>query len=804
MLRNYWWIVVRMMLRQRGFSLINVGGFTIGITSSLLLVLYVQHELSFDRFHPDSDRIYRVAFEGQLQGNSFRSAETGAPLARALRMETPEVESTLRMASWPTFPVHFDTYDSTEPYLLLADSNFFRFFHFNLIEGNPDEVLLGKDKLVISESAAKRFFNYQGRGDTSPLGKTLTLAQGYQATVVGIAEDAPAASHFHFTLILSLASWQELAREGWMNGLVKTYFKLKPGASLSAVEEKLEEFTQTHLKQELETYQASLDQFWRQGNFLRFSIQKLTDIHLHSHLDDEIEENGEAQYIYLFIAIAVFIILLACINFVNLSTARSASRTKEVGVRKTSGALNGTLVMQFLFESYFFTLLALLLSLLLVVICLFPFNMATGKDLSLQSLFHPYFLSGIGLFLVLVGILAGGYPAFFHTYLSPAQILKGRLRSGTTTYGIRNMLVAFQFFISIALIISTWVVYEQVHYLQTQPVGFDKSNVITLLHTANLKEQAAAFKKELHDLPGVVSASFANRMPPYVDWIGVFRPVSEQKDFIMTVYEMDPDHLQTMGYEMVSGRFFSHDPADTGAMIINETAAKSLKWNLSGEKKYLTTYSPNRFTREVIGIMRDFHFHALKDSIRPLAVMPSRQPNWEMAIRIRPENQDITLEQIKTLWRKHAPNAAFEYSFLEENYRSSYLKEKRVGNVFLIFTFLSMLIGCLGLFGLATYSAEQRAKEIGVRKVLGASVFHVAMLLTRDFTRQIILAFIVAAPLSWWALHEWLKQFPYHILFPWHILVLSGLISLMVAVITVSYKAVTAALRNPSRLLRNE
>lgn len=804
MLKNYFRIAIRILARQRGFTFINVGGLTIGITSSLLLILFVQDELSFDRFHPDAERIYRVGFQGQLQGNPFHSAETGIPLAQALKQETPEIESTLRVASWHTFPVQYQDKKYTEPYLLLTDPNFFTFFNFKIIEGDVRNVLTRKDQLVISTSAAKKYFNYACKENESPIGKTMILAQGYEATVAAIAEDAPANSHLHYSLILSISSWEGIENSGWMNGLVKTYFKLKPEASLPAVEQKLDQFTKTYLKKELESYQANLDQLQNQGNYLGFFVQKLTDIHLHSQLDNEIEANGKAQYIYLFGAIAAFITLLVCINFVNLSTARSASRAKEVGVRKVNGAINRTLVVQFLFESYCYTIIALLFALIFVVLSLVPFNVITGKELSIGALYHPFFISGIILFLLLVGLLSGVYPALILSYLSPAQILKGQVRSGITTYGIRNLLVTFQFVISISLIISTWVVYEQVRFMESHPVGFDKANLVNLLHTANLGANSDAFKQDLQAVPGIISASYANRLPPNINQLGIFRLEGIDKDFLMYTYEMDPDHLETMGYQMVSGRFFSNHPSDSSAIIINESAAAKLNLNHQVNKKHLTSYSPNKFTREVIGVMQDFHFHALKDSVRPLAIVLGRQPNWEMAIRIESENQEKTIKEIESLWQKYAPDAPFEYSFLANNYKDNYKNEHQVTNVFLVFALLAILIASLGLLGLATYSAEQRSKEIGIRKVLGASIFNVSLLLTKDFTRFIIIAFIVSAPITWWGLREWLQQYPYRISFPWHIIMMSGLLSVLIAIATVSFRAIKAAIQNPTRSLRNE
>lgn len=804
MIKNYFLIALRILARQRGFTLINIGGLTIGMTCSMLLILFVQDELSFDQFHKDAERIYRVGFEGQLQGNPFRTTKTGVPLAKALQTEVPEIESTLRIASWKTFPVLYENKKYTEPYLLLADSNFFSFFNFTIIEGQLTDALTGKDKLVISESAARRYFNYNNNEGESPIGKQLILAQGYKATIVAVAKDAPANSHLHYSLILSLASWESAQNAPWMNGLVITYFKIKPGADIRAVEKKLTGFSQTYLKKETESNPSNEEEYRNQPSKLKFFIQRLKDIHLYSNLDDEIEENGKAEYVYLFGLIAVFITLLACINFVNLSTARAASRAKEVGVRKATGAHNSSLIFQFLFESYFFTIIALLLSLLFIKLGLYPFNAITGKELTSAALYHPFFIGGILCYLILVGLLSGFYPAFILTYLSPAQILKGQVRSGLTTYGVRNLLVTFQYVISISLIISTWVIYQQVRYMESHSVGFDNSNVINLLHTANLKENSTEFKKKVNKLAGVVSNSYSNRLPPNIDHHGIFRKEGSEKDIIMYIYQMDPDHLKTMGYKMASGRFFSDDPLDSTTIILNETAARKLKIDFEKPGQTISSYSPYSYTRKVIGVMQDFHFQSLKDSIQPLAILYSREPNWEMAIRIKPENRESTLKEIESLWHKYAPGAPFEFSFLKNNYQNNYSNEYQVATIFLSFALLAILIASLGLLGLATYTTEQRSKEIGVRKVLGASAFNITFLLTRDFTKYILFAFVIATPFSWFALNAWLNTYPYRISFPWLIIILSGLITILIAVTIVSVKAIKAARENPTRALRNE
>jgi len=807
MIKNYVLTAMRIMARQRGFSLINVAGLSVGITCSLLLILYIEDELNYDRFHPDADRMYRIGFQGKLQGNEFNLAETGAPLSKTLQRDIPVIESTIRIANWPTFPVRYEDKTFTEPYLLLADSNFFSFFRFDLVSGNPNDVLRGKDKLVISESAAKRYFDYKGVGDHSPIGKKVTLAQGYVVEVSGIARNAPTNSHFHYTLILSADSWPELRTGRWTHPLVNTYIKLKPGRNIEEVERRFSELIDVNFSPELkEIYQADLSEMKAQDNYFSFFTQPIKDIHLKSNLSDEIEPTGSLQYIQLFAIIALFIIILACINFVNLSTARSASRAKEVGVRKTIGAGNSRLIFQFLFESYLYTIIAVLLSIGLIALCLMPFNLIVGKNLTVLSFFQPYFLGGIGLFILMVGLLSGSYPAFFLTYFSPAQILKGNLRTGVTSHRIRNILVVFQFFISLALIISTIVIYQQLRHIQKMETGFDKTNLITLLHTANLKENAGAFKKELLNQTGIEGAGFTNRMPPFLDWQSVFRIKGEEKDFLMTVYETDNDHLKAMGYSLAEGRFFDAAlPSDSLTILLNETAAKSLGITKVTDQILTSTYdSSPRVERKLIGIVKDFNFHSLKESVQPLVIVPGRQPNLEMVIRISGEDVPQVINHIKSLWEKYAPDAPFEYSFVEDNFKNAYDSEEKITEVFFTFTLIAILIASLGLLGLATYTAEQRSKEIGIRKVMGATVWGIIVLIAKDFTKVVIIAFAFASPLSWWAMDQWLEQYPYRIEIEWWVFGISCLIAFSVAFITVSSQALKAALSNPIKSLRNE
>ena len=805
MLKNYLKIALRFMLRQKGFSIINIAGLTIGITCSLLIILYIFDELSYDKFHPDAQQIHRLGFKGVLEGKKFNSTQTGLLVSQSLK-DIPQIESVLRIASWKTFPIRYEDKAFTEPSMLLADSNFFRFFNFKLIEGHPDSVLAGERKVVMTESAAKRYFNYKGKGDRTPIGKNINLAQGYPAKVVGIAEDPPLNSHFHFSVILSLKSFTDTEPGDYMTGKVFTYFKLKPDEKLEDAFVKFNNIVEYQIGAQLEReHNTTLAKFKTQGNDIAFFTQPLLDIHLKSQLGDEFEPNSDVQYLFTFGSIALFITVLACINFMNLSTARSASRAKEVGIRKAVGAPYNRLMTQFLLESYLYILIAVVISLFFILVLLPVFNLFTGKQLSFLVLANPMFLAFAFGCVVLSGILAGSYPAFYLSHFSPVEVLKGKLREQFRSYGIRNGLVVFQFFISSVLIVSTLVVYLQVRYIQQANIGFDKENIINILHTRNLGENGLAFKKELLSHPEINAASYANRLPPHVDWQSVFTLLDTEKDYLLGVYEMDFDHQETMRFEMAEGRFFSEQNAsDSNTVILNETAAKKLGLSIFKGKKLVTNYDQTKREREIIGIMKDFNFQSLKEPIQPLAILLGPQPNWEMAIRLTRGDSDKKIDLVKSLWKKYADNAPFEYTFLDKNFEAKHQTEKRIGLLFLLFTSLAIFIACLGLFGLAAFITEQRTKEIGIRKVVGASVREIVLMINRDFMRLVGIANLVAWPVAWWIMHTWLNEFAFRIPFPWWVLLIAGAVTLLIAFISISFQAVRAAEGNPVRSLRTE
>lgn len=805
MLQNYFLIAARYILRHKVFTFINVAGLSIGITCSLLILIYVQNELSYDRFHQSAGQIYRLGTTGSIEKKKILSAKTGAPVAHELPRDIKEIESAVRLVSWATFPVRYEDRSFTEPHLLLADPDFFNFFSFDLVQGHPDSVLVGPRQIVITESAALKYFDYNGEEDQSPIGKTMVLAQGYTAQVSGIAKDPPSNSHFHFSLILSLRAFEEVESEGWIKGNVYSYMKLGNNTNPTDVLTRANAILDTRLAELKSKHATDTTASDQQDAKLNFFLQPLLDIHLHSNLNDEIEANGNITYIYLFTAIAVFITLLACINFINLSTAQSVNRAKEVAVRKMVGAQNIRLVRQFLMESYIYIVISICISFFIVLVLVSPLSYFTGEHLTIKTLFQPGYILFIVVFIIGLGLLAGSYPAFYLTNLTPVAVLKGKLRSRLRNYGIRNVLVVFQFFISSALIISSLVLYTQINYLQRINLGFDKSNVVNLLHTKNLGDNGDVFKKQLLSNPNILAASYSNRLPPHLDWEYIFHLPGAEKDYLLNVYEMDYDHLSTMGYTLMEGRFFSSKiPTDSNALILNETAAALLKQNQSGLKLMSYYDSHEGRLREVIGIIKNFNALSLKDPIQPMAVVLGPSPNWEMAIRLKPEATHETLEFIEATFKKYAPHAPFEYAMLDQNFEAKQKTEKQIGILFMIFTTLAIIIASLGLYGLSTYTAQQRIKEIGVRKTLGASGGEITALLSYNFLKLISIGYLIAIPVSYFGMQRWLDNFAFHITPNWKIFVVAGVGTVFIAMVSICVQVIKSGQINPVDALRTE
>jgi putative ABC transport system permease protein len=802
MLKNYFKTALRIMLRQKVYSFINITGLSVGIAATLIILIYVTDEVSYDRFHQNPELIYRVFFTGRLQGTEVRSAVSASPVAEAMQKQIPDVAEVVRFGLWRTMPMSYGDKNFTEKHFLVADSNFFKFFSFPFIAGDPETALRGTNKIVITESVAKRYF-----GDESPLGKIMVRgSERSPSEVTGIVKDPPHNSHIDFDIILSGESWDYMKDGQWTSTNLYTYIRLHPLADPKKVGDQLNLIAEKNMGSELEKFLGmTFAQFKQQGNNVGLVLQPMIDIHLTSDLSEEITPNGNIQYLYIFMAIAVFIIMIACINFMNLSTARSANRAKEVGVRKTIGAFRSKLVLQFLSESILYSFFSMLLAIILIGVSLDGFNLLSGKELTLSVFANPVILISIAIFTLIVGLLAGSYPAFYLTAFKPTEVLKGKIRAGFKNSVLRNGLVVFQFIISISLIFGSIVVYNQLKFMQEKNLGFDKENIVDLLHTLSLGKNSQAFKNEVNSHPEFEGASFANRLPPNIDWNSAFRKGGSEQDFLLSVYQVDYDHLATMNYTMAEGRFFSRDfPADSSAIILNETAYKQMGFTNIDEATVITYNGPSPKPLKVIGILKDFNFESLKANVKPMAVLLGREPNFEIAIRLSKGNTQNQIALLEKIWKKYCPESAFEYSFLDQNFDALFRAEQRLGKIILVFTLLAIGIACLGLFGLASYTAEQRSKEISIRKVMGASVSQVMVLLSRDFTMLLIVSFIVATPIAWFAAENWLQGFANRIDVKVWMVFVAGSISIFIALLIIGFQSVKAARENPIKAIKSE
>jgi putative ABC transport system permease protein len=803
MIGNYITTAVRVFKKQKVYSFINILGLSVGLASALLIGMYVIDELSYDKEIKDADKIFRLGVTEIFQGKDIWYVDTPAPVAETLTKEVPEVTAAVRINSTRNYIVKLSDQAFIEKRFLFADSNFFEFFGHRVVVGNGKECLKGKNKIAISESTAKRYFGYKGEGDSSPIGKQiLTGAKNLACEVTAIFADMPTNTHMKADVIQSLQSLDYSSDNCWACYGMKTYFKLRDPSSLSAVQKKLDFYiTQKVLPTIEKDLNVPHDQFEKSGDRVFFFVQPLKSIHLTSHHDGEFEPNGDIRYVYLFGLVACFIVLLACINFINLTTARAFGRAKEVGIRKTIGAVKGGLVQQFIMESFLYVILAACLAGILVFLSITPFNILAGRNLNLNLLLHPLAAPLIGAFMVVVALIAGSYPAFYLTRFKPVDVLRSATNRGSYRSMFRNSLVVFQFAISMGLIICTLIVSKQLHFIQNQNLGYQKENVLRIFQTRGLGNNGRAFKDELLKQAGIISASYSNGIPPNIANTFFIKPQNSDRLVSSYLVVADEDHLQTMGYKLKSGRFFSKDfPSDTSAAVINETCAKILGYD-THEGKTISSDNTNKYN--VVGIVRDFNFASLREEIQPLVFFRTTQAN-NLALRLAPGNVQEKIAMVESNWKKYADGLPFQYAFVDEEVNDLVHSERQMGNIFMVFTGMAIFIGSLGLFGLITFTATQRKKEIGIRKVMGANVGQITYLMSSDLLRLVLISFVIAAPIASYFMNEWLQGFVYRINFDWPSVAFAGLISFLIALITVFYKSFATALINPVESLKNE
>lgn len=803
MIKNYIKTAYRSLWKNKGFTAINVLGLSIGLATCLLIVFYVVDELSYDKYNTKADRIYRVTENVRLNGREGSSAGTAAPLMDALKSNFPQIEKIARLIpatslfwSPQKFYIKKGTENIQERSIVYSESNIFDVFTLPMIDGSPANALTEPHTAVITQSAAKKYFN-----KVNDVGQTLTINDTSIYKITGVIKDVPAQSHFKYDFFLSFSSLPESNVHGWGFSGIHNYVLLKPGTDVKQLESQI---TKLDIKN---SFNPSA---WvTGGNYLKVLLTPLLDIHLRRSTNSqyELEQGGNIQYVYIFSIVAIFILLIACVNFMNLSTARSSNRAKEVGVRKVLGSARKYLVYQFLTESILVTLVSTLIALFIAVLLMPLFNEMAGKQLAFTQQSMVWLVPSLIVVVLVIGFLAGSYPAFFLSAFKPINVLKGKIASGFKGGFLRSFLVVFQFSISIFLIIGTLVIYNQLKFIHNKALGFDRSQVLVIRNTGVLGKQAAILKQELKQLPSVINATMSSYMPTGEDRnvTGLFpdRTIDIKKDVLTEFWPVDEDYIKTMDIKMTDGRNFSKQMAtDTAAIIVNEAFVKAY-----GEKHPLdkTVYRDSYGIQpyHIVGIMKDFHFKSLHEKITPV-VLAYAEDRGAISIRVKASGIAALISQIEARWKKLSPNQQFSYSFMDQDFDATYRSEQRVGEIFISFSTLAILIACLGLFGLAAYAAEQRNKEIGIRKVLGASVTTIVSMLSKDFIKLVFIAIVLASPLAYISMHWWLQGFAYRMDIQWWILAVAGITAILIAFVTISFQSIKAALGNPVKSLRSE
>lgn len=807
MIKNYLKIALRNLKRNKVMSFINISGLAIGIATCLLILLFVQYEWSFDRYHEKADRIVRVVFKGTVQGEKLNEANVMPPVAEALTEEFPEVEAAtrLRIAGTPTIIHGEETYKNHEA--AFVDANFFSVFTLPLVSGDAETALVEPNTIVISEAVAEKFFSGE-----NPLGKTLDFKNGGKPhKVTGVMKEIPQNTHFHFDIFIAMSGLDEARQPSWMTSEFYTYLVLPEGYDYHQLEAKLPAvFAKYAGPQMKQAMGMGMEEFRAAGNDLGLFLQALTDIHLYSDFAFDLSPHGDIRNLYLFGAIALFMLFIACINFMNISTAGASKRAKEVGVRKVMGSNKEDLIWQFLLESVLLALFSLGLAVILVVLALPLFNQIADDQLNLNTLPMQWLVPGLLLFGLVVGTLAGSYPAFFLSSFRPSAILKGNLKMGNKSVGLRQGLVVFQFFLTIALMICTGIVFRQLQFIQDAKLGYETTSVVVVPDLWALGNKEEVFRQQLAQDARVVSASYSGYLPAGPSYNNNFflTPGYDNTKMVKTLrYDVDENYLSTLNMKLVAGRNFSPEMAtDSSGILLNETSASAFGWGREEALGQQVVYANNqgeRTTYQVLGVVEDFHFKSLHEAISPLVMVLGGNAGSAI-LKVQTDDVAALLADLKDRWTSLTSEQPFASVFLDDSIYETYKAERRVGTLLSVFAALTIFVACLGLFGLTVFASEQRTKEIGVRKILGASVASLVKLLSQDFIKLVALAYLLACPLAWWIMSQWLEDFAYRIKLDAGVFALAGALALLIAFLTVGYHSLKAAIRNPLKSLRSE
>jgi putative ABC transport system permease protein len=797
MWKNYLKISFRNLWKNKSFTFINIIGLAVGLAVAFSIFLYVVNEVTYDRFHEKSDRIYRFAASMDLQDRHFEIAEMPIPFGPALKQKFPEVKKTTRIQEAGSTLISRKNSVIKETGIYYVDPDFFKMFTVPVVSGNPEKFLDDPFEVVITEEMARKYF-----GEENPIGKIMEWDHTHQYTVTGVVKKMPENSHFKFNMLSSLSTLESMGRNmnDWMSFSIHTYLELGDNVQIDGLEEKYYDFLWAHIPEQIKKLVVDID----------LSLQPLTRIHLYSYLEQELEPPGNLAYIRIFTAIALFILLIAGINFVNLSTARSAKRAKEVGIRKVLGAHRRRLAVQLLGESVILSMVSLAGALVLIRLWLPIFNRFIMKELT----FHPFQDWSLGLGMLgmtlLVGVVAGAYPALYLSSFGPLEAVKSRFKAGRGHKFFRSGLVSLQYVISIVLICCTLIVFFQLNHVRSYDLGFDHEQMAVVYLQGQIREKNQVFKNKLLNIPGVVKAAGSTTLMGRASNETYFRfegyPEGDKQ--ILPHMDIDEDFLGTYNIDLKSGRNFSSEySTDKNAVILNETLVRELGWKNPISKTVLMTEMENRKFIEVpytvIGVISDFHFESLHQKIRG-HILRYTDDFYRISVKLRPEAVPSTLKSMENVWKELETKHPFNYSFLDDTFNRFYQTEQRLGEIFMAFSLITIFIACLGLFGLASFSTEQRTKEIGIRKVLGASVSRVVILLSRDFSRWVILANVIAWPVAYIVMSRWLSRFAYRIDLSWWFFIISGMLALVIALMTVSFRTLKAATIDPADSLRYE
>jgi len=800
---NYFKVALRNILRHKGYSFINIIGLAVGMSCFILISLLVWDELSYDRFHLNADRIYRLTLDAQVGDKLFLTAKSSPPLARSLMADLPGVEAATRIRVVGDHSMRYEDHSFTEYRLYFADSSLFRIFTFEVVEGDQSTFLTKPNSIVVTDAMAKRYF-----GDTPALGKTLIMDGSVPYMVCGVVKQLPKNSHWHFNSLVS--SWpRPLGDEAnWVGNNWYTYVLLKPGVSAVQAEKTFQSTVEKNVRPILQqTFSADWQDLAARGMHYRYVFQPITDIHLHSHLDEEFEPTGSISTVAMFIMIAVLILVIACINFMNLNTARSAHRAKEIGVRKVLGSERSQLMQLFLSEAILQTCFAMIVSMGIVELTLPWLNAFIGKDLAFAVIGTPMTVGGALVLVLGVGLLAGSYPAFVLSSFQPVKVLKGEIRSGMRNSKLRGLLVLAQFTISIALIVGTIVIYEQLRYVQSKDLGFDKDQMLVIDNTWLLGNKTSTFRELMLKRPGVLDAAFTQNLPGNDISSGAYRPEGGQQSNLMMFRQLwaDYEFLPMIGVKLHDGRYFSRAIASdsTNAVMINLAAAKLLGYDRPVGRNIVGFFHEGERPMKIIGVTDDFHYEPLHLQILPTVILLSHGFPTRIVLKVRGNIPGI-IRDLREQWTSFSGGQPFTTFFLDQRLETYYRRDEAEGILFAILSSVGIFISCLGILGLTMYAAEQRTKELGIRKVLGASGTSLTTLLTKELLGIVLFANLIAWPIAFFAMNRWLQDFAYRIDIGWWMFALAGIAALAIASLTISYQAIRAVRANPVDSLRYE